>query len=463
MRYTPAAIAAAFAICLTGHTALAGPSPLDIDCYKDLREARDLIEDNWAFSLYLSRDIDLKAALREVEPSARRAETPDACIDVLARFLAILGDGNAKVLDLLGLQQTAPVMRLRSQRERVSRVTGAEQPIHTYIFARDTTDEVLRAIPRGSEIESVNGVPLAQLREREGRRVSGSTEQWRDYRTDEQLLVGAPGSRIELTYRTPGGTSESVTLVRPTAANLAALSDDAKAQVGWAKTANAARLEGDWGYLRFSTFDLGDAERTIRALDEALNAVLDAPGLIIDLRGNDAGHMDAAIALAERFIAERQTLGYYNVRAPGQDEVLPVTDELTGGITSKARLLANPRPETYAGPVVILIDAGCFSACEVFSGGLQGLQRALVIGSESSGGGSGPAGVFQLPSGATISFSTSVAWLPDGQPIDGRGIAPNISVMERARDWAVDRDRVLDRAIKALEQGEAKPPASQET
>lgn len=463
MRYRPAAIAAAFATCLAGQPTSAGPSPLDVDCYRDLREARDLIEQNWAFSLYLSRVIDLKSALREVEPSARRAETPDVCVDVLARFLAILGDGNAKVLDFPGLQQTAPAMRLRTQRERVSRVVGAEQPVHTYIFARDTTDEVLRAIPRGSEIESVNGVPLAQVHEREGRRVSGSTEGWRDYRTDQGLLVGAPGSRIELTYRTPGGTTESVTLVRPSRTSLAGLPDDVKTQLGWTKSAAAARLEGNWGYLRLSTFDLGDAERTIQALDAALNTVLDAPGLIIDLRGNDAGHVDAAIAFAGRFIAERQTLAYYNVRAAGQNEVVPVTDEITGAVTSKARLLAKPRPETYAGPVVILIDAGCFSACEVFAGGLQALERALVIGSESSGGGSGPAGLFQLPSGATISFSTSVAWLPDGQPIEGRGITPNIPVLERARDWAVDRDRVLERAVKALEQGEARPLAREET
>ncbi len=56
-----------------------------------------------------------------------------------------------------------------------------------------------------------------------------------------------------------------------------------------------------------------------------------------------------------------------------------------------------------------------------------------------------------------ISFSWTVAWRPDGQQIEGNGVVPDVRVTDRPTDWAVARDRVLERAIKALEQGEAKP------
>jgi C-terminal processing protease CtpA/Prc len=455
MRNLPTAFAATLALCLAAYTPLAASGPTKVDCFKDLRAARELIEDNWSFALFMSLDIDLKEISRGFEPAARRADTPVACREVLGRFLSALNDSHAEVLTFPGLELTAPALVIRSQRERVSRVAGETPAVHSYVYARDTTDAALASIPLGSEIASVNGRPLGELHERVGRRMSGSTGQWRDYRTDRHLFEGRPGSQIELSYRTPSGATRTATVLRPSG-SLDALPEELKALLGRAEITSSTRLDDDWGYVRFTSFSLGDPETTIAQLDETLSAVFEAPGLILDLRGNDAGHVDVAAAMAGRFIGERATLGYFNSRAPGQDEVLSVSDEVTGAVTSKPRLLASPRGETYTGPVVILIDRGCLSACETFVGGLQGLGRALVVASESSGGGSGQAAAFELPSGATLAFSTSVAWLPDGQPIEGNGVAPNIFVRERSRDWAVSRDRVLDRAIKALEQGEAK-------
>jgi carboxyl-terminal processing protease len=95
-------------------------------------------------------------------------------------------------------------------------------------------------------------------------------------------------------------------------------------------------------------------------------------------------------------------------------------------------LLATPRKEIYTGPVVILIDRRCFSACESFTGGVQSFGRALVIGSDASGGGSGFVGGLKLPSGAIISFSWTVAWLPNGQQIEGHGVAPEAKPLTAA-------------------------------
>ncbi len=120
-------------------------------------------------------------------------------------------------------------------------------------------------------------------------------------------------------------------------------------------------------------------------------------------------------------------------------------------------LRAEPREPIYRGALVLLVDRSCFSACEYFSGGLQAIGRATVVGPEPSGGGSGAVGGLKLPSGARISFSWWVGWLPNGRQIEGNGVRPNIEVRLRARDFATGRDRTLERAIKALQNGEVAP------
>ncbi|KPK76895.1 MAG: hypothetical protein AMS25_17225, partial [Gemmatimonas sp. SM23_52] len=120
----------------------------------------------------------------------------------------------------------------------------------------------------------------------------------------------------------------------------------------------------------------------------------------------------------------------------------------------RTALIAKPREPIYQGPVVLIIDRACFSACEGFAGALQTLGRVLLVGG-ATGGGSGVAGLVRLPSGAIMSISWSVFWLPDGRMIEGQGVLPDIYVRGRPRDWVVGRDRVLERAIEALGQGEA--------
>lgn len=462
MRYLRTVAAALVLAFLTASTAPAA-SPKKVNCRKDLKKARELINDRWSFKLFKPGAVDLDEAFRQLEPSAKRADTPEACARVIARFMAKLGDGHSRLQYYPDLNYTAPLMVIRSQRERLSQVPGERPKVHAYLLARDTTDEVLKTIPRGSEILKVDGVAIDGLYREMVQYVSGSTSQWKDYISDRQLLLGPAETEIELTYREPGGARKSVTVLRPSPDSLKETPKEVRVHLGWEEESSSQRLEGGWGYIKYTSFSLRSPKRTVELFDEALDAIFDAPGLIIDLRGNGGGYVDAISKIAGRFIAARETMGFYSVRTPGQETISRVWDEATGSVISKPRLLATPRKEIYTGPVVILIDRACFSACESFTGGLQSFERVLVIGPEASGGGSGFVGGLELPSGAIISFSWTVAWLPNGQQIEGNGVAPDILVKERSRDWAVGRDRVLDRAIKALEQGEAKPLTAVET
>jgi C-terminal processing protease CtpA/Prc len=328
-----------------------------------------------------------------------------------------------------------------------------------YVVSRDTIDEAIRSILPGSEIVEIDGEPVANRLEYMVERVTGSTFQWRDYRCDSRLLRGPADSTIELGLRTPSGKKTTVVVTRP---RWRGDDDDEERERRyeiWKDTvtiARSERLEGGWGYVKMTTFSFLGTDSTVRRFDEALDPVIDTPGLIIDLRGNTGGIVSARTAIAGRFLSEETILSYFQIRQPGQEGVYEMLDPRTGDAVMKMPVRAEPREPVYTGPVVILIDRRCFSGCESFSGGLQAVDRALVIGSEPSGGGSGYVAGTRLPSRGIISFSWTVQWLPDGTQVEGNGVRPDIIVRLRPRDFATGRDRVLERAIRALETGEAR-------
>jgi C-terminal processing protease CtpA/Prc len=457
MRYFPAVLAVfVFAGPTLGHA----QEPRKVDCHKDLRKAVEFIDAQWSFKIFKPGAVDFDEAYRELQWEARNAETPEACADVLARFMAQLGDGHSRLQYFPGLEYSAPAIELRSQRERLSSRPGEKARVHVYVFSRDTTDDVLRTILPGSEILAVNGEPVDERYRFMEERAAGSTPQWIDYMCDRQLLLGPAGLEVELSMREPSGSPKTVVVTRPPY-----LSEDEREREDeiYEDTFQVAvweRLEGGWGYLQYKSFAFKNYDYTIDAFDDAIDDLIDTPGLIIDLRGNGGGYVDAMADAAGRFVDERFAVEYFQVRAPGQETVIEYLDPLTQKGTTRPPVVSKPRKDIYVQPLVILIDHRCFSACEGFSGGLQSIGRALVVGNSASGGGSGWVAGIRLPSRAIISFSWTVAWRPDGTQIEGNGVVPDILVRERPRDWASGRDRVLERAIRALQQGEAKPLAS---
>lgn len=170
------------------------------------------------------------------------------------------------------------------------------------------------------------------------------------------------------------------------------------------------RLESGIGYIRFNTFhpDL------VPDLEEAVAALQDAPGIIIDLRGNPGGNPDTAEQMAAQFLDGQVTFGSFRIR-PGTIPRL---------VTGK---------NVYASPVVILIDVLSYSASEWFASGMQAVGRAVIIGERSPGGVSGM-DIKTLSNGAILGYPTLLMLAPDGTVLEGRGVIPDISVtMERSQ------------------------------
>ena len=172
------------------------------------------------------------------------------------------------------------------------------------------------------------------------------------------------------------------------------------------------RLEGDFGYLRISTFN----ENTGRELTETINRLKrEKPGIkgyVLDLRNNGGGLLTAAIDVSDTFL-ERGEIVSQRGRKPDQIE----------------RYAAKPGDLTGGLPVVVLINYGSASASEIVAGALKDQERATVVGLTSFGKGSVQT-VIPLRGGqdGALSITTARYYTPSGRSIQKIGIEPDLEV-----------------------------------
>lgn len=183
------------------------------------------------------------------------------------------------------------------------------------------------------------------------------------------------------------------------------------------------------GYARVFLF----SSRTARELIEAIQD-LQAQGattLIVDLRGNGGGLLDAAIEVSSIFLDGGVVL--YEVDNEGQEKAYRVK----GG------------PSFEEIPVVLLVDGGTASASEIVAGALQDRGRATLVGQKTYGKASVQQ-VFDLSDGSSVHI-TSNKWLtPDRRRIDGQGLAPDHEIAITDEDREQGRDPQLEKAIETL-------------
>jgi carboxyl-terminal processing protease len=186
-------------------------------------------------------------------------------------------------------------------------------------------------------------------------------------------------------------------------------------------------LEGDLGYIAFNMFV--DPARLMPAFNAAMKEFLDADGLIIDLRGNPGGIIAMGMGMAGWLIDEKDN--YLGTMYTRNEEV---------------KIIVFPRPETYDGPVAILVDGLSGSCSEIFAGGLQDLGRARVFGSRTVGGVL-PSAIEQLPNGDGFQYAFANYVSRGGQVLEGRGVIPDEPVAPTREGLLQGRDEVLDAAV----------------
>jgi len=167
------------------------------------------------------------------------------------------------------------------------------------------------------------------------------------------------------------------------------------------------------GYLKLNSFQ----KTTPRDVDAALWK-LHRDGMksvIIDLRGNPGGLLNAAVELADKFIYDGAIV---TTRGRNPREDYSYTAHTVG---------------TWRVPLVVLIDGDSASASEIFAGAIRDRHRGLVVGERSYGKGS-VQGIFPLAaSKGGVRLTTAKFYSPSGQAISRNGVTPDVAVRLTAK------------------------------
>jgi carboxyl-terminal processing protease len=200
----------------------------------------------------------------------------------------------------------------------------------------------------------------------------------------------------------------------------------------WVRT-DARALPGGIGYFQLSAF--ANPVHVMGEFGKAVERFRNAPGLVLDLRGNQGGAFNIVMGM----------LGW----------LIPERDRQVGTVIQRTltlKIVVQPRPEPYAGRVAVLVDGLSMSGSEVTAAALQDTGRARVFGSRTAGAVLSST-VMRLPNGDRFQFAFADYVSITGRRLEGHGVVPDVAV-ELTRNALINgRDPVIDAAVEWIRQG----------
>lgn len=226
-------------------------------------------------------------------------------------------------------------------------------------------------------------------------------------------MRGAPGTKVTLTiYRKKEERTFPLTITR------------AEIQV---QSVKAKMLDNGIAWVRITSFQ----ERTVPDLAKKLNdlAKQDAhlKGLILDLRNNGGGVLQAAVGVSAAFLPPDVTVVSTNGQVPDAKRTYKATFANYRLSNFDSDPLVGLDPEFKTVPIIVLTNAYTASASEIVAGALQDHHRAKTMGKTTFGKGSVQT-VRPLSNDTGIKLTIAYYYTPSGKSIQAKGIRPDIPV-----------------------------------
>lgn len=309
----------------------------------------------------------------------------------------------------------------RRERERLQAVSAgvsiSEVEGKPVIVAVEPSSDASRAgVGEGMIVLAIDGKSINQLLAEARTRVAGSsTDRAVRLRVYRMIIDGEPGSKLKMKLGLADGSTLDVELTRRIVADTAEVT--------------SRRLAAGYGYIRLTLWK----SPVRKQFKKALEKLRDAPGIVIDIRGNPGGEAEEVAKIASYFFNSRVPFGKFSARS-GKSIYLRTDDD----------------DEIYKGPVAILVNEGSGSGSEVFAGVMQESGRAVVIGRRSCGCVLGISKFRSVKGKGELAVSEYGYVLPGGKSLEGTGVIPNKEVDLKIVDLQRHRDAALEEAERMV-------------
>ena len=283
--------------------------------------------------------------------------------------------------------------------EGIGAEIGLRKDIITVISPLDGTPAALAGIKAGDQIYAINGTSTAGM----------SVDQ------AVSLIRGKKGSTVKLTiYRSGASDTKDYNIVRDLIV------------VQSVKT--EMRADGIY-VIKVSAFNSDTQGLFNKAAQDIL--IKKPRGLILDLRNNPGGFLDAAVDMSSAWV-DKETI---------------VIEKFGDGRENKYQ--GQNRAKLKNINTMVLVNGGSASASEIVAGALKDNQKATIIGEKTFGKGSVQT-LIDLSDGSAIKITVAKWLTPAGVSINEQGITPNIEIELSAEDANKNSDPQLDKALEIL-------------
>jgi carboxyl-terminal processing protease len=223
------------------------------------------------------------------------------------------------------------------------------------------------------------------------------------------VLVGADLGGAINRMRGPAGSTVRLSVRRGASPELLEFSlRRAKVEV---RSVAQQMLEPGYGYVRITSFSETTAEDLGRAIARLKReSPTGLKGLILDLRNNPGGVLEAGVAVADAFLDHGLIVSADGRTSDAQFRMDATAGDLIGGA-----------------PLVLLVNGGSASAAEIVAGALKDHGRAELVGHKTYGKGSVQT-VMPLSHGGALKLTTSRYFTPSGESIHDKGILPEVLI-----------------------------------
>jgi carboxyl-terminal processing protease len=209
------------------------------------------------------------------------------------------------------------------------------------------------------------------------------------------------------------------------------------------KSVKSKLLDDNIGYVKLTQFQEKTGAELKKALKELKKEGINA--LILDMRNNPGGLLNASIDVASYFLPPEKLVVY-----------------IKGRDGEKIEYITRNGTTVYEYPMIVLVNQGSASASEIVAGALQDWEKAVILGTQTFGKGSVQT-VIPLSDGSGLRLTTARYYTPKDRSIQAKGIEPDITIKLSAKDMSKSHQAIREKDLERHLENDKLKDDSEET